>query len=102
MGQVFKRPAARSDLVEIWSFIADDNQVAADRFLNTLETKLKTLSTQPQMGRTRPELMAGLRSFPVASYVVFYLPMSDGIDIVRVLHSARDIDMDDFEASGNA
>jgi toxin ParE1/3/4 len=29
---------------------------------------------------------------PFERYVVFYLPMSDGIDIVRVLHSARDIE----------
>jgi hypothetical protein len=33
-----------------------------------------------------------LRSFPVGRYVVFYRPQDDGIDVVRVLHSARDIE----------
>jgi toxin ParE1/3/4 len=44
------------------------------------------------MGRARPELAPDLRSFPFGRYVIFYMPLSDGIDVVRVLHSARDID----------
>ena len=44
------------------------------------------------MGRVRSELAPELRSFPVGRYVVFYLPCPDGIDIVRVLHGARDIE----------
>jgi toxin ParE1/3/4 len=44
------------------------------------------------MGRARPELADQLRSHPFRRYVIFYLPMKDGIDVVRVLHSARDVD----------
>jgi len=33
-----------------------------------------------------------MRSFPFGRYVIFYVPLEDGIDVVRVLHSARDID----------
>lgn len=44
------------------------------------------------MGRAREELAASLRSFPFGRYVIFYVPIEDGIDVVRVLHSARDID----------
>jgi toxin ParE1/3/4 len=44
------------------------------------------------MGRARDELAANVRSFPFGRYVIFYAPMQDGIDVVRVLHSARDID----------
>jgi toxin ParE1/3/4 len=43
------------------------------------------------MGRSRPELAAGVHSFPVARYVVFYRPASAGVEVVRVLHGARDI-----------
>ena len=43
------------------------------------------------MGRSRPELAASVHSFPVARYVVFYRPAADGIEVVRVLHGARDI-----------
>jgi len=44
------------------------------------------------MGRARDELASGVRSFPFGRYVVFYAPLDDGIDIVRVLHGSRDID----------
>lgn len=44
------------------------------------------------MGRAREELAADLRSFPFGRYVIFYAPVDEGIDVVRVLHSARDVD----------
>lgn len=99
MAGVAKRPLALADLAEIWSFIADDSEANADRFLDKLDKALRLLATQPQMGRTRPELMAGLLSRPYARYVVFYRAQPDGIDVVRVLHSARDIAAEDFESS---
>ena len=34
----------------------------------------------------------GLRSWSVGNYVIFYRQVSTGIDIVRVLHGARDIE----------
>lgn len=43
------------------------------------------------MGRARDELAAGLRSFPIGHYVLFYERVTDGIALVRVLHGARDI-----------
>ena len=33
-----------------------------------------------------------LRSFPFGRYVIFYLALPGGIEIVRVLHGARDLD----------
>jgi len=48
---VQKRPLAFIDLAEIWSFIADDSEAQADRFLALLEAKLKLLATQPRRGR---------------------------------------------------
>lgn len=44
------------------------------------------------MGRARNVLAAGMRSFPFGRYVIFYEPIDDRIDVVRVLHSTRDID----------
>ena len=101
MGDVTKRPLALLDLAEIWSFIADDSEANADHFLANLDAKLALLSTQPHMGRLRDELMPELRSFPYARYVVYFLPRPTGIEIVRVLHSARDIGADDFRTEGN-
>jgi toxin ParE1/3/4 len=43
------------------------------------------------MGRLYPELAADLRGFPADDYIIFYREVSEGIEIVRVLHGARDI-----------
>jgi toxin ParE1/3/4 len=53
---------------------------------------LKLIATQPLIGRALDQLAADLRSFPFGRYVIFYEPIEHGIDVVRVLHSARDID----------
>ena len=55
-------------------------------------THSRVLATQPMMGRARDELAPRVRSVPFGRYVVFYVPLDDGIDVVRVLHGARDID----------
>jgi toxin ParE1/3/4 len=44
------------------------------------------------MRRACDELSPGLRSFPFGRYVIFYEPIKDGIDVVRLLYSARDVD----------
>ncbi len=92
MPVVIKLPRAKSDLVEIWDYIADDNEARADAFVDMIDQKLHALASNPGMGRARDELAEGLRSFPVGRYVIFYRPISNGIEIVRVLHGARDID----------
>jgi len=85
-------PRANADLGEIWMFIAADNPVQADDFIDLIDAKLQNLSRQPGLGRRREELVAGLRSFPVGRYVIFYLQVQDCLQIVRILHGARDLD----------
>jgi toxin ParE1/3/4 len=92
MPAILIRPRALSDLAEIWSYIAADNVSAADAFTDLIGDKVQALSRRPGMGRARPELAAELRSLAVGSYGIFYLPLSNGVDIVRVLHGARDIE----------
>jgi toxin ParE1/3/4 len=54
---------------------------------------MKAVSVWPrtQMGRARDELLVNLRSFMVKRYIVFYQPTTAGIEVLRVLHGARDI-----------
>jgi toxin ParE1/3/4 len=94
MAQVTRRPLAETDILEIWDYIADESLAAADRWLDHLDEQFRLLATQPMMGRARDELAPRVRSFPVGRYVVFYVPLDDGIDVVRVLHGARDIGAD--------
>jgi len=92
MARVTRRPLAAADILDIWDHIAEDSLDQADRWIDKLDEKFGILATQPLMGRAREELAADLRSFPFGRYVIFYMPVQDGIDVVRVLHSARDVD----------
>jgi toxin ParE1/3/4 len=44
------------------------------------------------MGVSQDELKTHLRSFSVGNYLIFYFPIENGIDVVRVLQGAGDID----------
>ena len=83
---------AQTDLLEAWLFIAEENQSAADHVLDAIENEASILVTQPMMGRARPELDAGVRSWPTSTpYILYYLVTADGITVLRVLHHARDV-----------
>ncbi len=72
--------------------MAEDSVLEADAWVDRLDRKLRLLSNQPKIGRARDHLSPGVRSMPFGRYVIFYEPLPDGIDIVRVLHSACDTD----------
>lgn len=91
MSRVVRRPQAAEDIEEIWNYIASDDLPAADRWLDHLDESFQLLATHPSMGRAREELAAGVRSFPFGRYVIFYAQVERAIDVIRVLHSARDI-----------
>lgn len=83
---------AGADLDEIWLFIAQDDPDAADRFHDTLLSKFVLLGKHPLLGRERDELSPSLRSFPVGNYVIFYRDKTKFLEIIRILHGARDIE----------
>jgi len=89
--------AATRDLEECARYIRKGSRRSATRFLRAAKSTCRTLLRFPMMGgmldSTRPEL-EGLRVFPVkgfASYLLFYRLIESGIELVRVLHGARDI-----------
>lgn len=86
------RPRARIDIDAIWDYVAKDSVAQADALVDRLSAKFKLLANQPDLGRPRDDLMPNLRSFPFERYIVFYCPVSDGIEILRVLHDARDVE----------
>lgn len=92
-----KREQVDLDLDSIWSFIAADNVGAADRLIARIGEVFELLTETPLAGRERTDLRQGLHSFAVRNYVVFYIPHSDGIEVVRVMHGRQDIDADDIE-----
>ena len=84
---------AFQDLQEIEAYIASDSPAAAEKVINSIEATCDLLAREPQAGRERPELEAGLRSFVSGQYVIFYIRTTDTlVSVVRILHSRRDID----------
>ncbi len=62
----------------------------ARRYAKALGEALRQLRDRPGLGRVRDELHAGMRSFPVASHIVFYREIDAGIAVVRILHGSMD------------
>jgi toxin ParE1/3/4 len=84
-------PAARHDLADIWEYISRDNEDAATRTIQAIHAQCAALAAAPRMGRNREkDLGEGIRSFPTGNYVLFYWMVADGVEILRVLHGARD------------
>jgi toxin ParE1/3/4 len=88
---VRRSPLAEQDYREIWRYIANDNPDAADRLLRKIDSKLHLYAENPRMGTARDALAPGLRSFSVGNYLVFYRIVTGGIELVRVLHGAREL-----------
>ncbi len=89
MGMAKRTAQAEDDLLDIWLYIAQDKPNAADQFLDELEAKFLLLAEQPQLGPARPDIAPGLRYFPVRSYLILYREITEGVEIVRVVHGAR-------------
>jgi toxin ParE1/3/4 len=83
---------AERDLEELSLYIARDSPRAAQGVTRRILRMAQTLADQPGMGRARPELTEGIRSFPAEGYVLLYRIVQDGIEVARVLHGSRDID----------
>jgi toxin ParE1/3/4 len=82
---------ARQDLIAIWDYIADDNPSAADRLLDTLEERMQRLADHPFLGPPRPDISHDLRYLVSGNYLILYRVLGDVVEIVRVLHGARDL-----------
>ncbi|MFA6291604.1 MAG: type II toxin-antitoxin system RelE/ParE family toxin [Victivallales bacterium] len=83
---------AIEDLTDIWSYIALDNYDAADEFTDKLYASCKNLSKMPEMGRSRDELLPGLRSLTYKGYIIFYRSGKQKLEIIRVLNGCMDVD----------
>ena len=83
---------AEKDLEDIWVYLTQQDELLADKRIAQILNRLPMLSQYPNMGKQREDILVGLRSFPVKPYVIFYDQISDGIEVIRILHQARDVD----------
>lgn len=92
------KPQADRDLNNQFEYIAKDNLEAAIRFYEAAFSTFDVLATNPQIGPTRefkdPQL-TDVRIWLVKGfekYLIFYRATNELVEILRVLHAARDID----------
>jgi toxin ParE1/3/4 len=92
MGLIRRTPTSRRDYGGIWDYVSEHGSIpAADKLLREFDSALEFLSDFPGAGPARTELLARLRSFPVGNYLIFYRRIRGGIDLVRLVHGARDL-----------
>jgi len=91
MPVVYRTSLANRDLVEIALTIAEENSQAADHWLDSIDSRCQLLAQMSGLGRLRPDLAPKLRGFPVGNHIIFYRERNDGIEVIRVLHGARDL-----------
>jgi toxin ParE1/3/4 len=88
------RPKARYDLAYIAAWISLDNPKASLAFQAAVEQEVELLRHHPFLGRLRFFRTPGLRSWRVShfeKYLIFYVPTDRGLEVVRVLHGAQDL-----------
>jgi toxin ParE1/3/4 len=62
----------------------------SEKFLRELESKFSNIAF-PKIGRERSEILSGMRSVPIDTYIIFYIPVGQDIDILRVVSGYRDL-----------
>jgi toxin ParE1/3/4 len=92
------RRTARSDLIDIARWIAHDDLDAAHRFLNAAREAADMLADLPKLapaGRFRRRGLSRIRIWPIRGFdkiLLIYSVERSGIDVLRVVHGARDLD----------
>ena len=92
MKQCIFSPRARKDFSDILDYIGETSPDSALDFVTRLQLMCDRLAEMPELGRKRDDLLPGIRGFPVERYIIFYRILEGGVEIIRVVHGARDIE----------
>jgi toxin ParE1/3/4 len=83
---------AIKDIEEIADYIAKQSGlVESELFLSKLDAKFVKITQFPNLGRKRDEILPGIRSFSVDSYLILYVPIGQDVEIFRVISGYRDL-----------
>jgi toxin ParE1/3/4 len=99
LAEVLVRARARRDILSSADYL-DENGSAdtARRFLDARQGTFEELAKMPKLGAlcafSKPALRR-MRRWPVKGFenwLIFYLPKRYGVEIVHVIHGARDVE----------
>ena len=90
MPRIEKTSRAESDAIDIWLYISKDSDVAVSHMLHQIEDRLRSLANMPLSAEDVSYIAPNIRRSSVGSYVIYYRPMDNGIQVLRILHGARE------------
>jgi toxin ParE1/3/4 len=90
MPKIKWQPLAMDDLRHLRAYIKQDNPAAAKRVAERIRALVRRLATMPQMGR--PGRIESTRELvvPDTPYIVVYYVDGDTVNIISVIHGARE------------
>ena len=84
---------AEGDLLSVWHYgVQEWSPSTADKHEHLIWRACNRLREHPELGRTRDELLLGMRSILINPHVVFYRISDSAIEIIRVTHQHEDIE----------
>ena len=91
MKPVLIRPSADRDMDEIFAWIAREDAMAAERLVRRIFEAARSLRDFPERGAPHPEIGPDARALLVGRYLVLYRVGPDSVDILRIVHGAREL-----------
>jgi len=81
-----------ADLREIRDHIAKDSPDSARRLMVRFVRSFRLLARHPELGHSREDLLEpSIRFWPVGSYLIIYVAVKSPVEILGVVHGARDV-----------
>ena len=92
MGACRFSPRARDDLSDIWDFTAARwGPAQAERYLRQIQAAAAAVAADPLVGTSAEGIRPGYRKYPSGSHFLFYRPVEDRVEIIRILHARMDV-----------
>jgi toxin ParE1/3/4 len=92
MNKCIFSPRSQRDFAEILDFLGKNDPDSALDFITRLQLMCERLAKMPELGRKRDDIKSGYRSFPIERYIIFYRMTDEGVEILGIVHGARDIE----------
>jgi toxin ParE1/3/4 len=95
---IIKLPQAQRDLQQLARYLGEQSPTTGFRFYDPAEKAFQSLARMPEMGSlwgsANPQFV-DMRVWPIRrfeNFLIFYRPLNQGIEVIRVLHASRDIE----------
>lgn len=98
MSRIHRRAGVDDDIYDLARYLLGQSDDAARRFVDSVQRTLKELAAMPRMGSLKDfgdPALSDVRSWRVRgfpNYLIYYLALGDGIDVLAVMHGARDVE----------